>query len=109
MVRIVPGDVIPLRPEALDVRFARPALEGEGAGLDALDEGVAVDEGFVGFADLVVGLFDAAVEDCGGLPFGGAALQVRWKGKLGFGDADERDCYEMVGFCFAEEAVDVDY
>ena len=87
VVRVVARRVVALGPEAFDESFLRPALETEGAGFDALDCGVAVYEGFFGFADRVVGGFLAGVEDCGGLPFLGTGEVVsgrvggkRWEG-----------------------------
>ena len=67
---VMARDIIPLRPQPLDEGFLGPALESESAGFDTLHEGVAGQERFVGFADLVVGTFDAGVENGGGLPEG---------------------------------------
>lgn len=69
MVRVVARKVIPLRPQPLDVRLLRPALERQCPGFDALDDGVAVDQGLLRFADFLVCGLDPAVEDRGGLPF----------------------------------------
>lgn len=63
------GDIVSLRPQTFDESARRPALEGESAGFDALDQWRARDHGFVGFAHVAIGAFDAAVKDCGGLPF----------------------------------------
>lgn len=51
MVRIVAADIVALGPEAFDVRALRPALEGQRAGFNALDQVIAVDERFVRFTD----------------------------------------------------------
>ena len=64
MMCVVARDVITLGPQPLEKRVSWPALEGEGAGFDALECLVTGHEGFVRFADLGVGGFVAAVEDC---------------------------------------------
>jgi len=62
-VRVVARDVIALRPEALDGSLGWPALEGEGAGFEALDDGIAGEEGFFGEPDCGVEGFVACVVD----------------------------------------------
>ena len=74
VLSIVPGDVVALGPQALDVSVGRPALEGQGAGFDALHERRAREEGFVGFAHVGVCAFGGAGVDCRGLPVGGADM-----------------------------------
>jgi hypothetical protein len=66
---IVTRRIVALSPESLDECIARPPLESEGTGLDALDQWRTRNERFVGLADVVVGLFNTAVEDGAGLPF----------------------------------------
>lgn len=77
MRSIVARDVVALGPQALDESVGRPALEGEGAGFDALHEARAREQGFVGSAHAgVVGGFALGAagvgEGCGGVPVGGA-------------------------------------
>ena len=74
MVRIVPTRSVALGPEALDERVRGPALEGEGAGFEALHSGVAGDASLFRLADAVVRDFLAGVEDCAGGPVVGARI-----------------------------------
>lgn len=63
MPRVVARGVVALGPEALDERVGGPALEGEGAGFEALRQAGAGEQGFVGVADGGVVRFGAGVED----------------------------------------------
>ena len=47
MVCVVARGIVSLGPEALDIRLFGPALECKGAGFDALDDVVPVDERFL--------------------------------------------------------------
>ena len=73
---IVARDVVALGPQALNESVGGPALEGEGAGFDALHERRAREQGFVGSAHVGVGGFVGAAvgEGCGGVPVGGAGV-----------------------------------
>ena len=63
------GHVIALGPESFDEGIARPSLECESTGFDALHEWRTRNERFIGFADFVVGRLDVTVEDSAWLPF----------------------------------------
>lgn len=86
-------------------------LKCEGSALDTLDDAVAVDHGFLGFADFLVAGFDAAVEDCGGLPFVGAVMLIVSSGRILvrlIPRIYERCINEMIRLGLAQESVDVD-
>lgn len=74
MLRVVTGHVVALSPESFDEGIARPSLECESPGFDALYQWRARNERFIGFADVVVGRLNAAVEDGAGPPFVFAAF-----------------------------------
>lgn len=63
VVCVMATHVISLGPESLDESLRWPALDAQGALLDALHRLVAVDERFLGFANGFVGCFYAFVED----------------------------------------------
>ena len=74
MLRVVAGHVVALCPESFDEGIARPSLECESTGFDALYEWRTRNERFIGFADFVVGCLDATMEDSARLPFVFAAI-----------------------------------
>lgn len=74
MLRVVAGHVVALCPESFDEGIARPSLECESTGFDALYEWRTRNERFIGFADFVVGCLSATVEDSARLPFVFAAF-----------------------------------
>lgn len=69
VLRVVAGHVVPLSPESFDEGIARPSLERESAGFDALHEWRTRNERFVGLADVVIGGLNATIEDSARLPF----------------------------------------
>lgn len=69
VLRVVAGHVIALSPESLDECIARPSLECESTGFDALYKRRTRDERFIGFANFVVGRLNAAMKDSARLPF----------------------------------------
>jgi hypothetical protein len=69
VLRVVAGHVVALSPESFNKGIARPSLECESSGFDALYQRRTRDECFVGFADFVIGGLDAAIEDSARLPF----------------------------------------
>jgi len=74
VLRVVARDVIALSPESFDERIARPSLECESTGFDALYQWRTRDKCFVGLADFVIGSLNATVEDGARLPFVFTAL-----------------------------------
>lgn len=69
MLRVVAGHVIALGPQSFDEGIARPSLECESTGFDALYEWRTWNERFIGFADFVVGRLNATMKDGARLPF----------------------------------------
>jgi hypothetical protein len=109
VLRVVAGYVVALGPESFDECIARPSLECESAGFDALYKWRTRDKCFVGLADFVVGRLDAAIEDGARLPFVFTAFVFISSAvsRVGGKEAQLPQLDQGICFLFSKKAVNV--